>query len=167
MSEQKNSLEQDEEIALLFDNARIKLDKTDEQAKKEKKNIVKDLARDLEGKIPLETICIEIVNQLRGRVSERFIRESLEDRYKQEYRAENAKKQKKRHKAKESYENLAAANAAETGRKSKRRNLLLYIVVKDDLSKERKRFGNYLQPLLRQWKAHLILKHLRRIELMM
>ena len=93
---------------MLFDDARIKADKTDEQAKKEKKNIVKDLARDLEGKIPLETICIEIVNQLRGRVSERFIRESLEDRYKQEYRAENAKKQKKRHKVKEGYENLGA-----------------------------------------------------------
>ena len=108
--------EQEEEISLLFEDARIKLDKTDEQAKKEKKNIVKDLAKDLEGKIPIDTICIEIVNQLRGRVSERFIRECLEDRYKQEYRAENAKKQKKRHKAKESYENLGA-NAAETGRK--------------------------------------------------
>jgi actin-related protein len=107
MTEQNNSLEQ-QEISLLFENARINLNKIDDQAKNKKKNIVKDLARDLEGKIPIETICIEIVNQLRSKVSERFIRECLEDRYKQQDKAENAKKQKERHKSKESYESVAA-----------------------------------------------------------
>lgn len=108
MTKYQNIIEHEEEISLLFENARIKIDEIDKQAKKEKKNIVKDLARDLERKIRPETICIEIINQLRGRVSERFIRECLEDKYKQQFRVENAKKQKALYKAEESCENLAA-----------------------------------------------------------
>jgi len=52
------------------------------------------LAKDLEGKVPTDTISIEIVNQLRGRVSERFVHICLDNKYKQKYRAENAKKRK-------------------------------------------------------------------------
>ena len=108
MSSLQNTLEHEDEISQLFKNALIKIDEIDKQAKKEKKNIVKDLARDLEGKIRLETICKEIINQLHGRVSERFIRKCLEDKYKQQFRAENAKKQKKTLQAEESNQNLAA-----------------------------------------------------------
>jgi hypothetical protein len=52
------------------------------------------LAKNLEGKIPTDTISIEIINQLRGQVSERFIRECLDEKYKQKVRVENARKQK-------------------------------------------------------------------------
>jgi hypothetical protein len=108
MIKQQNSIEQEEELSVLFENARINLDKVDEQAKKEKKQIVKDLAKDLEGKIPIGTICIEIINQLRGKVSERTIHKCLDEKYKQQYRIENARKQKERHEGKEGNENLAA-----------------------------------------------------------
>jgi hypothetical protein len=65
------------------------------------------LAKDLEGNVPTHTISIEIVNQLRGRVSERFIHECLDD--KQKYRAENAKKRRNKEEEKGNQEkNLAA-----------------------------------------------------------
>jgi hypothetical protein len=44
-------------------------------------------------KIRTDTICVEIVNQLRGQVSDRFIRECLDEKYKQKVRVENARKQ--------------------------------------------------------------------------
>ncbi|MGA7043859.1 MAG: hypothetical protein WBY71_09345, partial [Nitrososphaeraceae archaeon] len=84
------------EISLLFEDAKAKLDKIDTQTQKEKKQIVKDLAKDLEGQIPTDTISIEIVTQLHGKVSERFIHECLDEKYKQQHRIENAKKQKMR-----------------------------------------------------------------------
>jgi hypothetical protein len=83
------------EISLLFEDAKAKLDKIDAQTQKEKKQIVKDLANNLEGKIPTDTISIEIVNQLRGKVSERFIHNCLDEKYKQKSQVENARKQKK------------------------------------------------------------------------
>jgi hypothetical protein len=49
------------EISLLFEDAKAKLDKIDALTQKEKKQIVKDLAKDLEGQIPTDTISIEIV----------------------------------------------------------------------------------------------------------
>jgi hypothetical protein len=85
----------DQEIDSIFDYARDKLAKVDENAKEQKKKIVIDLAKRLEGKIPIETISIEIVNQLRGQVSQRLIHEILPEKYKQKHRVENAKKQKK------------------------------------------------------------------------
>ena len=94
MIKQQNSIELDEEISVLFEKARINLDKVDEQAKKEKKQIVKDLAEDLEGKIQIDTMCIEISNQLHDKVSKRTIRECLDEKYKQHHRVENARKQK-------------------------------------------------------------------------
>jgi hypothetical protein len=108
MIKQQNSIELEEEISVLFQKARINLDKVDEQAKKEKKQIVKDLAEDLEGKIQIDTICIEISNQLHDKVSKRTIRECLDEKYKQHHRVENARKQKERHQGEESNGNLAA-----------------------------------------------------------
>jgi hypothetical protein len=108
MSSNQNIIERVDEISQLFKNAIIKIDQIDKQAEKKKKEIVKGLARDLEGKIQLETICMEITNQLDGRVSDRFIRECLEKKYKQKFKAENAKKQKILDKAEEGSENLAA-----------------------------------------------------------
>jgi hypothetical protein len=97
------------EISLLFEDAKAKLDKIDAQTQKEKKQIVKDLANNLEGKIPTDTISIEIVNQLRGKVSERFIHNCLDEKYKQKSQVENARKQKKKKKKQEGVdvENLA------------------------------------------------------------
>src|SRR3954464_6430229 len=97
---------QDDEINSLFDDARKELAKVDENAKELKKDIVKNLAKKLEGRIPTDTISIEIVNQLRGSVSERFVRECLPEKYKQKHKIENAKKQKKQ--KQEENNNLAA-----------------------------------------------------------
>ncbi len=84
----------DEVISSLFQDAIVKLDKVEFQAKESKKQIIIDLAKELERKIPEDTVCIEIVNQLRGQTSERFIRECLDEIYKQKVRVDNAKKQK-------------------------------------------------------------------------
>jgi hypothetical protein len=96
-----NKENHDEEIVSLFEDARQELAKVDEDAKERKKDIVKKL----EGKIPTDTICIEIVTQLKSpapeKVSERFIRECLPEKYKQKNRIENAKKQKKKQEEKE------------------------------------------------------------------
>jgi len=97
---------QDDEINSLFDDARKEIAKLDENAKELKKDIVKNLAKKLEGRIPTDTISIEIVNQLRGSVSERFVRECLPEKYKQKHKIENAKKQKKQ--KQEENNNLAA-----------------------------------------------------------
>ena len=82
--------------SLLFYDAIIKLEKIDIRAKKEKKQITIELAKDLDGKIRTDTISIEIVNQLRGKVSERFVHNYLEEKYKQKRQVENARKQKKK-----------------------------------------------------------------------
>lgn len=99
MIDDKESLERG--IDSLFEDARQKLAIVDENAKELKKNIVVDLAKKLEGKIATETICIEIVTQLQGQVSERFICECLDEKYKQKNRVENAKKQKKKNQEEE------------------------------------------------------------------
>ena len=97
---------QEKEIDYLFEEARQELAKVDENAKELKKDIVNKLAKKLEEKIRIDTICIEIVTQLHGDVSERFIRECLPEKYKQKHKVENAKKQKR--KQREEYNNLAA-----------------------------------------------------------
>jgi hypothetical protein len=95
----------EEAISTCVKAAIEKLDKVDADAEKEKTQIVKDLAKDLEGKIPTESICNEIVHQLHGKVSPRLIRVSLDEKYKEKYRVDNARKQKKKH---ESTEDSAA-----------------------------------------------------------
>ncbi len=84
-----------DEISLLVEAAIGKLDKVDAQAEGQKKHIVVDLAKDIEGKIPIDTICMEIVDKLHGKVSPRFIRECLDEKYKQKDRVDNARKQKR------------------------------------------------------------------------
>jgi len=85
----------DEEISLLFEDAREELHKEDARSKDKKKQIITDLAKSLEEKnVATDTISVEIVNQLRGQVSERFIRECLPEKYKQKIRVDNAKKAK-------------------------------------------------------------------------
>lgn len=86
----------DKELTKLFQEARDVLEKLDANIKREKKQIVVQLAKSLEGLIQIDTICIEIVTQLRGQVSERFIRECLDERYKQKIRIQNARKQKRK-----------------------------------------------------------------------
>ncbi|MGB6533811.1 MAG: hypothetical protein WBF33_37490, partial [Candidatus Nitrosopolaris sp.] len=80
---------------MCFQAAIEKLDSVDANAEKEKTQIVKDLAKDLEGKIPTDSICNEIVHQLHGKVSPRLIRVSLDEKYKEKRRVENARKQKR------------------------------------------------------------------------
>jgi hypothetical protein len=106
----ENSENHDKEISWLFDEARSQLEKIRTYADLQKKQIVRNLAKSLEGKIPIDSICIEITNQLRGRISESFVRQCLDDKYKQNHRAENAKKQNRKqipYKNKEDIEKLA------------------------------------------------------------
>jgi len=109
MTKEQDCIGLEEKMALLFENARTELDAIDELAREDKKKVVNNLANSLEGMIRTDTICIEIVNQLRGRVSERFIRECLEDKYKQPQKMLNARKQKKKRlQEQEHNESLAA-----------------------------------------------------------
>ena len=64
-----------------------------------KQQIVIDLAETLEGKFRIDRISIEIVNRLQDKVSEVYILECLDEKYKQKIHVDNAKKQK--HKEKE------------------------------------------------------------------
>ena len=95
----------EEEVSLCFQAAMEKLDNVDADAKKQKRQIVQDLAKDLKGKIPTERIASEIVHQLRGKVSERLIHDCLDEEYKEKHRVNNARKQKRKH---QSTEDLAA-----------------------------------------------------------
>ncbi len=85
----------DKEITSLCDIARERLKNIDASAKQQKKEIIKELAKSLEGKIPTDTIAIEIKNQLEGEASLRYIDECLDKKYKQPHRHLNASKQKK------------------------------------------------------------------------
>lgn len=67
--------------------------KITDRAEASKKKVITDAAKKLEDKIPTNTIALKLTSLLHGLVSERYIRECLEDKYKQEYRALNAKKQ--------------------------------------------------------------------------
>ncbi len=79
----------------MFEEARRRIERIKVNTEQQKKQVVKELAKSLEEKIPTDTICIEITNQLRCKVSESFVRQCVEDKYKQSYRVKNAKKQKK------------------------------------------------------------------------
>lgn len=93
-----------EEIALLFRMATDKLDKVEANAKKEKQQIVRDLARRLESFRPIDRMASEIVEELREKVSKSVIYAALDERYKTSYRVQNARK---RNKEKEKTESLA------------------------------------------------------------
>jgi hypothetical protein len=82
----------EQEISLWVQVAIERLEKVDSDAKEKKTQIVKDLAKNLEGKIPTDRIANEIVHQLHGKVSERLIHSCLEKKYKEKYRVENAQK---------------------------------------------------------------------------
>ena len=93
--EEEHRKSQEQEIDSLFEDARKELAKVDENAKELKNKSVKNLAKKLERKIPTDTISIEIVNQLRGSISEGFIHECLDDKYKQKHKVENAKNKRR------------------------------------------------------------------------
>jgi hypothetical protein len=85
----------EEEISSCFKAAIEKLDRVEADAEKKKTQIVKDLAKDLEGKIATDSICNEIVHRLHGKkISPRTIRKCLDKKYKEKHRVENALKQK-------------------------------------------------------------------------
>jgi len=84
------------QINILFKDARDNLEKIESEAKGKKKPITIELAKSFEGRIKDEDICKEIIHQLSNRVSERFIRECLPEKYKQNGPSDNAKKQKKK-----------------------------------------------------------------------
>jgi hypothetical protein len=62
-----------EEIALLFRTATDKLDQVEENAEKEKQQIVRDLAQELEKFRPIDRIASEIVEKLRKKVSKSLV----------------------------------------------------------------------------------------------
>jgi hypothetical protein len=63
-----------------------------------KKKVILDWARKLEDEVPMDTICMELCRRLRGQVSASFIRQCLDEKYKQEVRVRNAKRQRKKRK---------------------------------------------------------------------
>ena len=82
----------------MFSKRYKNLDEVDADANKKKKQIVQDLAKDLEGKIRTDRISAEIVHQLHGNgVSERLIRKCLDEKYKEKHRAANTRKQRTKH----------------------------------------------------------------------
>lgn len=83
----------DNEVTLLFNNAKERIRSVEKDTLLQKKQIVTELAKSLEGKISTDTICIEIKYQLRGEdISERHIEECLDEKYKQVHRVKNARK---------------------------------------------------------------------------
>jgi hypothetical protein len=120
----------DIEISSLFEDAREKLDKIGVQATESKKQIVIDLAKTLEEKIPIDTIAMKIVKQLRKRVSRRFIHQCLDEKYKQKGRVKNAKTQKNHSKKNKVIGKLAAVTppnpAVEDGeREEKKEDIII------------------------------------------
>jgi hypothetical protein len=88
------TIEIEKDIVLLVENAIEKLNIVKENTQKGNKMIVINLAKDLEGIIPMNNICKEIINRLHGRLSPRTIRKYLDEKYKVKSRVENARKQK-------------------------------------------------------------------------
>ena len=84
----ENSENHDKAISQLFEDAKSKLDKIESNSKQQKNQVIKDLAKNLEEKIQTDIICIEITNQLRGQVSDSFIRQCLDEKYKQKSRVQ-------------------------------------------------------------------------------
>jgi hypothetical protein len=93
--EKASSVIVDKEISGIFQWSRSEIDKVTSFAHGMKQKIIKETAVKLEGKIATDTIAMEIVIQLGDIVSQRLIHECLDEKYKQKYRSENAKKQKK------------------------------------------------------------------------
>jgi hypothetical protein len=83
-------------LFLCLKAAKKDIDKINQNADEKKKYIVVKLAKDLEDKVPKDTICMEIVRRLKDKVSDAFIRNCLPEEYKQGYRIKNAKNQKKK-----------------------------------------------------------------------
>jgi len=82
-----------EEIVLLFRMATYKLDQVEANAKKEKQQIVRDLARELEKFRPIDRIASEIVEELREKISKSVVYAALDEKYKISYRVQNARSQ--------------------------------------------------------------------------
>jgi hypothetical protein len=148
VAQQKN-WQIEEQLSAVFEEAKSKLDSIDIRAKNEKKQVIVQLAKDLEGKVPTDTVSIEIVNQLRGRVSERFIHECLDDKYKQKYRVENAKKRRNKEEKGNQEKNLAAVTLL--NREAKRKVMIIIDnqgrmeVVDDDKSQNRQASDNVVE----------------------
>jgi hypothetical protein len=64
-------------------------------ADRKKKDIIIRLAKELEGKIPTDTICRVMVNLLDGHVSKSLVRRCLDKKYKDDRRSRNASKPQK------------------------------------------------------------------------
>jgi hypothetical protein len=79
----------------LVENTIDKLKGVKNSAEKENRQIVIDLAKDLEGIIPMDTIGTEIISWLNGHLKPRTIRKYLDEKYKVKSRVQNARKQKK------------------------------------------------------------------------
>ncbi len=88
------TIEKEKDIEWLVDNAIDKLKVVKDYAEKENRQIVIELAKDLEGIIPMDTICTEIIYRLQGHLKPRTIREYLDVKYKIKSRVDYARKQK-------------------------------------------------------------------------
>lgn len=90
------TIEKEKEIVWIVENAIERLNVVKENAQKENKQIVSNLAQDLEEIIPMDTICTEIIRKLDGHLKPRTIRKYLDEKYKIKSRVDNARKQKTR-----------------------------------------------------------------------
>jgi hypothetical protein len=91
--EQVENMSDEPKFAACFAAVIGRLDKIDSEAKKQKSEIIRDLAETLEDLgFPKEAIANEITHRLKNRASKAWIHEILEDKYKDKRRIENAKK---------------------------------------------------------------------------
>jgi hypothetical protein len=88
------TIEKEKDIVAIVENAIEKLNVVKENAQKENKQIVCNLAKGLEGIFPMDTICIEIISRLHDHLSPRTIRKYLDEKYKIKSKSDNARKQK-------------------------------------------------------------------------
>jgi hypothetical protein len=89
------TVEKEKDIEWLVDSAIDKLKVVKDYSEKENRQIVSELAKDLEAIISMDNICTEIINRLDGHLKPRTIREYLDVKYKIKTRVQNARKQKK------------------------------------------------------------------------
>lgn len=87
------TIEKEKDIVAIVENAIEKLNVVKENAQKENKQVVSDLAKHLEGIIPMNTICMEIILRLHGHLKPRTIRKYLDEKYKIKSKSDNARKQ--------------------------------------------------------------------------
>jgi hypothetical protein len=89
-SENYHNEDKKDSVAKLFENARNQLKRIEERKQTDVRVVIEELAQDLENEgFPTDMICEEMSLQLRGYCSSRYIRECLEEKYKNKRKVKN------------------------------------------------------------------------------